>query len=61
MVHFDEFLENLKLAVKQCYQTLSVLIGQKLVENAKIEIFKCDILGDFSNNMHEKSSRGQNC
>ena len=25
----------------------SVLIGQKLVENAKIEKFKCDILGDF--------------
>ena len=34
-----------------CGQTVlpgrSVLIGQKLVENAKIEIFKCDILGDF--------------
>ena len=27
----------------------SVLIGQKLVENAKIEKFKCDILADFSN------------
>ena len=25
----------------------SVLIGQKLVENAKIEKFKCDILSDF--------------
>ena len=25
----------------------SVLIGQKLVENAKIQKFKCDILGDF--------------
>ena len=25
----------------------SVLIGQKLVENAKIEKFKCDILGIF--------------
>ena len=25
----------------------SVLIGQKLVENAKFENFKCDILGDF--------------
>ena len=25
----------------------SVLIGQKLVKNAKIEKFKCDILGDF--------------
>ena len=25
----------------------SVLIGQKLIENAKIQKFKCDILGDF--------------
>ena len=25
----------------------SVLIGQKLVENAKIKKFKCDTLGDF--------------
>jgi len=25
----------------------SVLIGQKLVENAKMPKFKCDILGDF--------------
>ena len=25
----------------------AVLIGQKLEKNAKIEIFKCDILGDF--------------
>ena len=25
----------------------SILIGQKLVENAKIAKFKCDILGDF--------------
>ena len=36
---------------KPCGQTLlpdrSVLIGQKLVENAKINIIKCDILGDF--------------
>ena len=34
-----------------CGQTVlpdrSVLIGQKLVENAKLEKFKCDILGDF--------------
>ena len=26
---------------------MSVLIGQKLVENAKIEKFNCDILGNF--------------
>ena len=25
----------------------STLIGQKLVENAKVQKFKCDILGDF--------------
>ena len=34
-----------------CCQTVlpdsSVLIGQKLVENAKIQKFKCDILSDF--------------
>ena len=49
---FWRVFENLKLAVKQCYQTFrnpdsggqtvlpdrSLLIGKKLVENAKIEI-----------------------
>ena len=34
-----------------CGQTVlpdrSILIGQKLVENAKIEKLKCDIFGDF--------------
>ena len=44
MVQFGEFYENLKLAVKQCYQTGQFLIGQKLVENAKIQKSKCDIL-----------------
>ena len=36
---------------KACGQTelpdRSISIGQKLVENAKIERLKCDILGDF--------------
>ena len=36
---------------KACCQTelpdRSIVIGQKLVENAKIGKFKCDILGDF--------------
>ena len=32
--------ENLKLAVKQCYQTGQLLMGQKLVGNAKIEMRK---------------------
>ena len=34
---------------------MSVLIGQKLVENAKIEEFKCDIFGDF-----QTLSKGKN-
>ena len=39
---FGRVFENLKLLVKQRYQTQdrSLLIGQKLVENAKIETFK---------------------
>ena len=43
MVHFGEFL---KTRIKQCYQT-GQFIGQKLVENAKIQKFKCDILSNF--------------
>ena len=46
--------ENLKLAVKQCYQTGQFLIGQKWVENAKIQnatfwvIFKqCEYLENW--------------
>ena len=39
---FWRVFENLKLAVKQCYQT-----GQKLMENAKIQKFKCVILSNF--------------
>ena len=45
MVDFCGFLNTLSL------QTLlpdrSFLLGQKLVENAKIEKFKCDILSNF--------------
>ena len=44
MVQFGEFLKP-----KACGQTelpdRSVLIGQKSVENAKIDKLKCDILG----------------
>ena len=36
--------ENLKLAVKKVVPDRSLLIRQKLVENAKMEKFKCDIL-----------------
>ena len=36
---------------KACGQTVlpdrSILVGQKLVKNAKIERFKCDILSNF--------------
>ena len=46
MIQIGEFLKP-----KACGQTespdRSVLIGQKLVESAKIKKFKCDILGDF--------------
>ena len=46
MFHFGEFWKR-----KACGQTVlpdrSVLIGQKLVENAKIKKFKCDILSNF--------------
>ena len=39
------------LKPEACGQTVlpdrSLLIGQKSVENAKIQNFKCDILGDF--------------
>ena len=49
MIHFSEFVKNLKLTVKQCYHLpgRSLLIGQKLVKDAKIEKLKCDILSNF--------------
>ena len=47
MVYFAKFLNS-----EACGQTVllpdkSILIGQKLVENAKIKKFKCDILSNF--------------
>ena len=42
--------ENLKIPVKQCYQT--ILIEQKWVENARLQKLKCDILVFFKH--HEK-------
>ena len=48
IVHFGEFFENLKLAVKSVTRQVSFLIGQKLVQNAKI---KMRHFGWFSNNM----------
>ena len=47
MVNFWRVFENLQLPVKQCYQTIHFLMGQKLLENAKIEKLECDILADF--------------
>ena len=42
--------ENLKIPVKQCYQT--ILIEQKWVENARLQKLKCDILVFFKH--HKK-------
>ena len=46
MVNFGEFLKS-----EACGQTVlpekSILIGQKLVENDKVQKFKCDILSNF--------------
>ena len=46
MVNFGEFSKP-----ETCGQTvlpdMSILIGQKLAENAKIQRFKCDILSNF--------------
>ena len=46
--------ENLKYAVKQCYQTGQFLIGQRLKENANIEKIKWDIFKPFSVNATSK-------
>ena len=45
LVHFGEFLKTWSLRSNSV--TRQVLIGQKLVENAKIQKFKCDILSNF--------------
>ena len=46
MVNFGEFLKH-----EACSQTVlpdsPILVGQKLVKNAKVGKLKCDILGDF--------------
>ena len=39
--------ENLKFTVKTVLPDRSISIGQKLAKNAKIQNFKCDILGNF--------------
>ena len=45
MINFGEFLKTRGSEVT--LPERPILIGQKLVENAKIEKLKCDILGDF--------------
>ena len=46
MVHFGEFLKTGSLRSNSVTRQVN-LIGQKLVENTKIEKLKCYILGDF--------------
>ena len=51
IAHIGEFWKP-----EACGQTVlpdrSLLIGQKLVENAKVKKFKCDILSDFQTLCH---------
>ena len=44
MVHFGEFLKNLKLAIKQCYQTRQFYFDKNWWKMPK---FKWDILINF--------------
>ena len=46
MVYFGEHLKT-KAFGQTVLPDMSLLIGQKLAENAKIEKLKCDILDDF--------------
>ena len=46
MDHFNKFFKP-ETGGQTVLPDRSILIGQKLVENAKIENLKCDILGDF--------------
>ena len=47
MVYFGEFLKTWNLRSNSVTRQVSFLKGQKLVENAKIKKFKCDILSKF--------------
>ena len=47
IVNFWGVFENLKFTVKTVLPDRSIFISQKLVENAKIEKFKCDIFSNF--------------
>ena len=47
MVHFCEFLKTWSLRSNSVTRQVNFKIGQKLVENDKIQKFKCDILSNF--------------
>ena len=47
MINLDEFLKTYSLQSNSVTRQVSFLIEQKLVESAKIKIFKCDILSNF--------------
>ena len=47
MVNFGEFFNKPEACGQTVLPDRSVLIGQKLVQNAKIQKFKCDILSNF--------------
>ena len=47
MVQFGEFLKKREACGQTVLPDRSILIGKKMVENAKIKKFKCNILGDF--------------
>ena len=47
MVHFGEFLKTLSLRSNSVTRQVSFKIGQKLVENVKIQKFKRDIMSHF--------------
>ena len=47
MVDFGEFFWKSEVCGQTVLPDRSILKGQKMVENAKIPKFKCDILSDF--------------
>ena len=44
---FWRVIENLKLLLKQCYQTSNFKYDKNWWKKPKMKKFKCDILGDF--------------
>ena len=54
MVHFGEFLKKTEACGQTVLPDRSILIGQKLMESAKIQKLKCDI---SSNNVYTIGGR----